>query len=290
MTTPKHVTIESFRQLKEIEATSALEAGALGFSARLLAQLSLPYREPAEGLTRWERHNGAYTLTIRPSLIKDLTTGELRDGYPYGVIPRYVLTYLATAAVQTTNPRIDLGPSMGAFLSSIGLGRSGRDMRRFKDQMQRLMGTVMQISTHTKSLDGTATIARGSNMILAAEYELWLPERDRQPDEQFELWPSYILLSDPFFLSILEAPVPVDLRAMKYLSGSPLRIDIYIWLTYRMSYLSTPPRSPGTCWPCSSAVTTDAPETSRTTSPASSPRSWRSTPKRASRSTTTACS
>ena len=34
--------------------------------------------------------------------------------------------------------------------------------------------------------------------------------------------------------------VPVDLRAIRHLRGSPLAIDLYVWLTYRMSYLKKP--------------------------------------------------
>jgi hypothetical protein len=32
-------------------------------------------------------------------------------------------------------------------------------------------------------------------------------------------------------------PVPIDLRALKALKRSPLALDIYCWLTYRLSYL-----------------------------------------------------
>ena len=34
--------------------------------------------------------------------------------------------------------------------------------------------------------------------------------------------------------------MPIDLRALKALKGSPLALDIYSWLTYRMSYLRRP--------------------------------------------------
>ena len=34
--------------------------------------------------------------------------------------------------------------------------------------------------------------------------------------------------------------VPVDLRAIRLLRSSPLAIDLYVWLTYRMSYLRRP--------------------------------------------------
>lgn len=31
--------------------------------------------------------------------------------------------------------------------------------------------------------------------------------------------------------------MPIDLRAVELLKGSPLRLDLYTWLTYRFSYL-----------------------------------------------------
>ena len=34
--------------------------------------------------------------------------------------------------------------------------------------------------------------------------------------------------------------MPVDLRALRALRGSPLALDIYAWLTYRLSYLRRP--------------------------------------------------
>jgi hypothetical protein len=40
-----------------------------------------------------------------------------------------------------------------------------------------------------------------------------------------------------FYEEIVHHPVPIDLRALKALSRSPLALDIYTWLTYRMSYL-----------------------------------------------------
>ena len=51
------------------------------------------------------------------------------------------------------------------------------------------------------------------------------------------LWQSSVTLSERFYNSIVASPVPVDLRALRALRGSPLRLDIYTWLTYRMSYL-----------------------------------------------------
>lgn len=51
------------------------------------------------------------------------------------------------------------------------------------------------------------------------------------------LWKSTITLSPEFFSEIIDRPVPVDMSALKALKRSPMELDIYCWLTYRMSYL-----------------------------------------------------
>lgn len=38
--------------------------------------------------------------------------------------------------------------------------------------------------------------------------------------------------------------MPVDLRALRALRGSPLALDIYAWLTHRLSYLKRPTMIP----------------------------------------------
>ena len=60
--------------------------------------------------------------------------------------------------------------------------------------------------------------------------------------DQTSLWRSTIRLHQKFFEEIVHRPVPVDMHVLKVLakSRSPLAIDIYQWLTYRMSYLRNP--------------------------------------------------
>ena len=48
------------------------------------------------------------------------------------------------------------------------------------------------------------------------------------------------VLSSEFYDELVAHAVPIDLRALKALKGSPLALDIYSWLTYRMSYLRKP--------------------------------------------------
>jgi hypothetical protein len=48
------------------------------------------------------------------------------------------------------------------------------------------------------------------------------------------------MLHEDFFAEITSSAVPVDLRAVHQLKGSPLALDFYAWLTHRMSYLRRP--------------------------------------------------
>ena len=64
------------------------------------------------------------------------------------------------------------------------------------------------------------------------EQTLWTP----QTKEEVGQWRSKVRLSNNFFQECITNPVPIDLRAYKALRASPLAMDVYTWLTYRMSY------------------------------------------------------
>ena len=48
--------------------------------------------------------------------------------------------------------------------------------------------------------------------------------------------------TEKFFQEIIEHPVPLDLNILKSLKRSPLGLDMYLWLTYRMFNLTRPLR------------------------------------------------
>ncbi len=70
---------------------------------------------------------------------------------------------------------------------------------------------------------------------IAKEVHLWW---DPKQPEQTAIWNSHVILDSDFFKEIIGNPVPVDMRALTALKRSPMALDIYMWLTYRMSYLS----------------------------------------------------
>ncbi len=204
-----------------IEAEEAKEAGALGFMARILVQATLPHSK-VKG-NEFVRRNGDFTLSmISPSDI----------GLPYGTIPRLLLAWLTTEAVKTKSREIILGDSMSDFMRELGLvptgGRWG-SITRLKSQTEKLFSSTVHCNYRTKEQSS------GLNLVIAEKSQLWWEHQD--PKQQ-SLWESTVTLNQTFYDQVIDRPVPIDMRALKALKGSPMALDIYTWLTYRMSYLS----------------------------------------------------
>jgi Plasmid encoded RepA protein len=161
-----------------------------------------------------------------------------RDGqprsirYPYGTIPRLLLTWLSTEAVRTQSDELTLGSSLAEFMRTLELqptgGRNGT-ITRLRTQMERLFQATLSVRW-----EGDTNRDAGARLNVASAYDLWWA--DSNPGQP-ALLPSSVRLSGEFFREVTEHPVPLDLRALRALRGSPLRLDIYAWLTYRMSYL-----------------------------------------------------
>lgn len=208
-----------------IEAQEAKDAGALGFMARALVQATLPHKK-VEG-NEFTRANGAFTLTLlSPS----------RIGLPYGSIPRLLLSWITTEAVRTKERELMLGDSLSAFMRQLGIIPSGGergDITRLKGQMTRLFASSISCTYD----DGKSWALEKVDPVIEARL-WWSP---KAPD-QSALWQSSLTLGEKFFNEIIERPVPFDMRALMALKRSPLALDIYLWLTYRMFYLRHPQR------------------------------------------------
>ncbi len=203
-----------------IEEESAKKAGALGFMARAMVQTTLPHKA-VEG-NEFTRSNGHFSLTmLAPSAI----------GLPYGNIPRLLLSWLTTEAVRKKERLIPLGDNLSGFMRELDLvptgGRWGT-IRRLREQTERLFSS--SVSCRYQAEGGRA----GGGFMMADKYALWW---NPKTPNQGSLFTSHVHLSETFFNEIIDRPVPVDMRALKALKRSPLALDIYCWLTYRMSYL-----------------------------------------------------
>lgn len=219
-TTPPDTITQLIAENFALEAESAERAGARAFMARCLVLAGLPHRQVAGN--EFTRENGKFTLSVlAPSQI----------GLPYGSIPRLLMAWLTTEAVRTRSRELILGESLSAFMRQLDLvatgGRWG-SIRRIKTQTVRLFAasiTAIYQDPSRTSLIGVR---------IADRADLWWDPKDPQ---QTALWKSTVTLGEAFYREVSEKPVPIDMRAIKFLRRSPLGLDLYMWLTYRLSYL-----------------------------------------------------
>jgi hypothetical protein len=221
----KHLVEEALA----IEAESAKDAGAIGYVARVLAQATMPHSRT--DAVKFKRSNGTVTV----SMLADPDVG-----LPFGTYPRLLMTWIVTEAARTKSPKLWLGDNLSAFMRELDLvptgGRWG-SVTRLRDQLDRLTRTTIDW-TATTTVDGAyGEVGMGIRPI--EERRIWW---DPKRPDQADLWESTLTLNQRFYEAAINRPVPVDLRALKALAHerSPLALDIYTWLTYRMSYLQEP--------------------------------------------------
>jgi hypothetical protein len=216
------VTTPTRRQQKIIDAglrcqDEPAQGLDVGYAARMAVLATLPHSaRPGKEFTR---RNGHYRMTIWSD-----------EGLPYGTVPRLLLAWCTTEAVRTQSPQLYLGNNLSQFMERLGLvptgGRWGT-VPRLKEQARRLFASRISCTYD----DGQSWRIRSVQVVDDAD--LWWS----QAPGQDTLWESQLLLNQRFFQELVDRPVPIDLRALEALRRSALALDIYLWLTYRMSYL-----------------------------------------------------
>lgn len=235
-----------------IEREDARSSGSLGFMTRALVSASMPYKDPKTKF--FERQNGDLTLTMLSP-----------KGVPYGKYPRLLLSWLITEAVTTRSPVVTLGDTLAEFLrATIGVEATGGKRgtaTRVSEQMERLFKSLISVDRRDQpdarsfSFENITLVRGGTidqedmrrldsldaieNAADVSGQHLW-----RAADRTSEQgrWNSQVELTPQFFRECIETPVPLDLRAYRALSPSPMAMDIYSWCTYRMSYIKRPTR------------------------------------------------
>ena len=189
-----------------------------------MALCSLPRSNPGNQI-RYVRQNGPFTLVMT-------TTGLHK--LPHGSNPRLMLAWICTEAVRTGSREIVLGRSLSEFMRKLGIASTdGRGQARLRNQMKRLFNCSVQLTYTAAGRETSATA------LVAELTDFWW--NPKHPD-QTGLWESKVRLSEAFFNEIVSHPVPLDLTTLKALKRSPLGLDLYLWLTYRIFALTTPQR------------------------------------------------
>jgi len=212
-----------------VEIMGEAEPEELAFLHAVMAQCSLPYREPEKNARDYIRRNGHSSLILSAGYLIDPKGQEpVLQGLPYGAKPRLLLIHLCTQAVRTKSPTISISESMSAFMRELGLAVTGGEngsIRRFKEQLNRLAASRMQLvvgGEDRASVMNPAPIIR--------RFDVWFPSDPRQKT----LWPSQVTLSDEFFENLRNYALPLDPRGIRALQHSARAIDIYTWLAHRL--------------------------------------------------------
>lgn len=236
-----------------IEAEDAKASGEIGYLARALVIATMPYRDPKKPdgtpAKDFSRVNGDFKLEILSS-----------HGIPFGIYPRLLMSWVTTEAVQKQSPVIELGDSLRSFLRDVldirsASGGARGSGGRVLEQMKRLFGSLItaeyagkkggkgfalrnilianELNLSHAAIKAIEDLDKSQNSSSPANKQLWTPQDASEAGN----WQSELVLTDSFFMECVSSPVPVDLRAYKALRGSPLAMDIYSWMTYRVSYL-----------------------------------------------------
>lgn len=228
---PDHLTLTA-RQSKLIDASTRIRSeppARIDFLHTVQCQCGIPYKNPGDGIREWDRTQGNAVLRIEAGSALDPSGGHfVKLGLPYGEKPRLVLIHLASEAVRTGEPTVDVEDSMTAFARSLGVETNGHHLRMLKDQLARLAAATVRMGFME---EGRAV---QFNTQFVSAFDLWFPKQE----DQRVLWPSTVRLSEEYFQSLGRHAVPLDHRAVAALASSSMALDTYAWLAQRLHRIS----------------------------------------------------
>ncbi len=171
--------------------------------------MTLPHRK-VSGIV-FSRENGNQLLSLQ---------AQHKIGLPYGVYARLVLLYVTTERVRTKEREFKLGASWHKFLERMQISWSGNPRvgrQAVQEQLKRLCGTTYHIHVVNRDRNSESF----SSLLVA---EKWMRSEDGV----------HVTLSPGFFMMTGESIVPLESNIIHKLRRSPLTLDLYAWLSYRL--------------------------------------------------------
>ena len=250
--TLRHVTGRPRRKAEQAhELLSALpSADELAFLHSGLAQTFLPHSRPDDNRAAWFRKAGRFTLMVQPGLFDgsrlvragrqptQAEQGQIYVGVPYGTKARLILIYLHTEGVRSRT--VSLGPSLSAFLRSLGLPVTGGPRGRIgavREQCLCIARCQFTMQWEERDADGNER-TRVTDTRIAEGMELW---RAATGDG----WAATLELSAAFHDALREHAVPLDKRGLAHLSDNSLGCSATIWVKAGDNQDECPDRAAG---------------------------------------------
>lgn len=197
-----------------------------------LAICGLPYKSLPAGETEFERKQGRMAVTVTAGKLRAPDGQRVQQPVPYGPKARLIMAHLSTEALRNSSPIVETSETLSGFMRDMGFeprgGRNG-NIEPFKEQLRALAACRMEISTWDGKRSGQIDVKP------LQKVELWFPDHA----DQKSLWPTTIAFSEDFYRELKSHALPIDVRVLRAFSNSARRLDLILWVTYRITRLQT---------------------------------------------------
>ena len=120
-------------------------------------------------------------------------------------------------ALRTNSREIELGRSLRAWLSRLGIPIGGKSFKDVREQAERI--SRCRLSFHVQTGDRAGLV--NQNIVDTAMFV------SSDDSTQSSLFVDTVRLSETFFEQLKRHPVPIEEAAIKALSNNSLALDIY---------------------------------------------------------------
>lgn len=216
--------------IREVIETQGPSPESLLYMPTPLAVCGLPYKALPPEQREFERTQGRMAVTVMAGKLRAPNGKWVNQPVPYGPKARLIMAYLTTLAKRHNSPTIETAETLSGFMRDLGFeprGGANGNITQFKEQLRALAACHMTMSTWDGRKSGQLNVQPFKKM------ELWFAD---SPD-QLSLWPSKITFSTDFFEEVRDHSMPVDGRVLSALSNSARRLDLVMWLGYRLTRL-----------------------------------------------------
>ncbi|MCQ4159251.1 replication protein RepA [Roseomonas sp. GC11] len=220
------------RQIADTASTAIVRefegSSEIGYSYSAWCLAGLPHRDQPKD-QNWLIETDFARLLVRPGVrLRDDNSQEY-IGVPFGSYARLLLIDWQTEALERGSREIHMGRSASAVVARLGINRGGPSNAKVTEQLERLASCAVDFSFGS---DKKGVIIN-QRLVEAFSYVGEPDPRSTKTNRLVER----VLLSQAFFEELRRHPVLVDRAAVRDLTTSPLAIDIYLWLAYRLHSL-----------------------------------------------------
>jgi len=146
--------------------------------------------------------------------------------------PQLAAGIFYSEAIKSRSRDIELGGSLRAWLTRLGIPQGGSSMAAVRDQAERL--SLCRLTFRVRAAGVTGLLNQS-----IVDTALFADEPDGAPGKRKQ-FTERVTLSAGFFEQLQRHPVPLEEAAIKAVSNNSQALDAYAWLAYRLHSLPGP--------------------------------------------------